>query len=91
MFRLLNHIFKKYRIISYYSDTAYVAITYDYGWYGIDRRILSNKRTTIERDWFFGKDMTSPCYGWIESYCMVDSIEKAENMIKLHKKNKKTQ
>ena len=88
MFRLFNHIFKKYRIVSYYNNTAYVAIVYNHDWHGIGRSILSNKRNTAYRDWYFGKKLEFPCHSWIETFCMVDSIEKAERMIKLHKEYK---
>jgi hypothetical protein len=87
MFRLFDHIFKKYRIVSYYNNTAYVAIIYDYGWHGIGRGVLNNKCTTITRDWYFGNKLVFPCYSWIEVFCMVDSIEKAELMIKIHKEH----
>ena len=110
MLRLLYHIFKKYRIISYYSDTAYVAVVHDSYWKAISRNIICNetkykynyfydksryefrKSSKLDFEWYVGqKLLTSPCHSWVESHCMVDSIEKAENMIRLHKKNKKIQ
>jgi hypothetical protein len=109
MFRPFNHIFKKYRIISYHADTAYVAIVYDYHWKAISRNIIYNETKykhnvsydqgrykfhtprQLDFEWYFGTDMSYPCHSWIETYCMVSSIEEAENMIRLHKKNKKIQ
>lgn len=106
MFRLFDHIFKKYRIISYYSDTAYIAVVHDLHWKAISQNILYYKtqykhnclydkgRYNVYKpskpnfEWHFGKSLKYPCHSWIESYCMVDSIEKAEHMIKLHKEYK---
>lgn len=94
MFKFLDKYYSKYRILSFYGATKYTASVYhQHMWHGIGKEILNEKndKYTLYRrhHWFLPDDCSNPYYetmlSYNEIYCMVNSIDHAEQIIKKHK------
>lgn len=90
MLRLYDHIFKKYRIISCYNDTKYVPLAKGIiGW----NAISATHRHNGKQLWVFSDSFHDVFYDiehwhpWIERFCMVDTQDTAEHLIRSYKES----